>query len=156
MQHVAGTPYYMAPEVIMGDYDSKCDIWSLGCILYVFMSGYLPFQGRNVDVINEKIQDGKYHFKHKEFEECSPEVIDLIKNLLVVDPKMRLSARNALQHPWFKLFDQNNGSDSTKIDPVVLQSLKEFKGTSKLKKAALKMLVKMVDFKEIEKLKIEF
>ena len=111
MQHVAGTPYYMAPEVIMGDYDSKCDIWSLGCILYVFMSGYLPFQGRNVDVINEKIQDGKYHFKHKEFEECSPEVIDLIKNLLVVDPKMRLSARNALQHPWFNLFDQKKETE---------------------------------------------
>jgi serine/threonine protein kinase len=94
--------------------------------------------------------------RHKEFAACSPEVIDLIKKLLVVDPNERLSAKEALQHPWFKLFDQNNGGDSTKIDPVVLQILKEFKGTSKLKKAALKMLVKMVDFKEIEKLKIEF
>ena len=43
MLQVAGTPYYMAPEVITGDYDSKCDTWSLGCILYLFMSGYLPF-----------------------------------------------------------------------------------------------------------------
>jgi len=56
MIQVAGTPYYMAPEVLMGDYDSKCDIWSLGCILYVFMCGYLPFQGRNTKVIYDKIE----------------------------------------------------------------------------------------------------
>lgn len=133
----------------MGDYDNKCDIWSLGCILYVFMSGYLPFQGRNTKIIFDKIENGNYHFRHKEFRACSPEVIDLIKKLLIVDPNDRLSAEEALKHPWFKLFDQKNDEDSTKIDPVVVQSLKEFEGTSKLKKAALKLLVKMVDFKEI-------
>lgn len=45
LKTVAGTPYYMAPEVLEGHYDYKCDIWSLGVLLYVFMSGYLPFQG---------------------------------------------------------------------------------------------------------------
>lgn len=47
-QHeIAGTPYYMAPEVLKGKFDEKCDIWSIGVLLYVFMSGYLPFQGSN-------------------------------------------------------------------------------------------------------------
>lgn len=134
----------MAPEVIDGDYDNKCDIWSLGCILYVLMSGYLPFQGRTTKILFDKIEKGKYHFRHKEFESCSPEVIDLIKKLLVVDPEKRLSAKEALQHPWFKLYSQNNDANDNKIDPEVLKRLMEFQGTSKLKKAALKMLVKMV------------
>ena len=43
LKTIAGTPYYMAPEVLDGQYDSKCDTWSLGVLLYVFMSGYLPF-----------------------------------------------------------------------------------------------------------------
>lgn len=64
---VAGTPYYMAPEVLDGTYDSKCDTWSLGCLLYVFMSGYLPFQGKNQRQVFDKIQRGDFHFNHKEF-----------------------------------------------------------------------------------------
>ena len=67
-------------------------MWSLGVLLYVFMSGYLPFQGKNRSEIFGKITGGKFHFKHKEFETCSDNVIDLIKKLLTVDPKDRLTA----------------------------------------------------------------
>ena len=67
MKTIAGTPYYMAPEVLDGHYDSKCDIWSLGVLLYVFMSGYLPFQGSSRNEVFYKISNGKYHFNHKEF-----------------------------------------------------------------------------------------
>ena len=101
LKTIAGTPYYMAPEVLEGQYDSKCDTWSLGVLLYVFMSGYLPFQGENRNDVFYKIQNGKYHFNHAEFKEVSPEVIDLIQKLLVVNPKDRLSAGDALKHKWF-------------------------------------------------------
>ena len=102
LKTIAGTPYYMAPEVLEGQYDSKCDTWSLGVLLYVFMSGYLPFQGENRNDVFYKIQNGKYHFNHAEFKEVSPEVIDLIQKLLVVNPKDRLSAGDALKHKWFE------------------------------------------------------
>lgn len=102
LKTIAGTPYYMAPEVLEGQYDSKCDTWSLGVLLYVFMSGYLPFQGENRNDVFYKIQNGKYHFNHAEFKEVSPEVIDLIQKLLVVNPKERLSAGDALKHKWFE------------------------------------------------------
>lgn len=71
LKTVAGTPYYMAPEVLDGHYDYKCDVWSLGVLLYVFMSGYLPFQGQSRNEVFDKIGNGKYHFKHVEFEKCS-------------------------------------------------------------------------------------
>ena len=64
---IAGTPYYMAPEVLEGDYNYKCDIWSLGVLMYVLLSGYLPFQGESRKEVFGKIAQGKYHFNHKEF-----------------------------------------------------------------------------------------
>ena len=156
MKTIAGTPYYMAPEVLDGKYENKCDTWSLGVLLYVFMSGYLPFQGENRNEVFTKIQSAKYHFNHKEFKECSGEVIDLIKKLLVIDPKKRLSAADALHHPWFKLNSTGMTAGmgpATTINPDVLYRLQQFKGVSKLKQAAMNMLVKMADAKQIEDLR---
>ena len=65
------------------------------------MSGYLPFQGDNRNDVFYKIQNAKFHFDHKEFQDVSDEVKDLIRKLLVVDPKRRLSAGDAMVHPWF-------------------------------------------------------
>lgn len=92
----------MSPEVLDGHFNEKCDIWSIGVLLYVFMSGYLPFQGANRKEVFYKISNGIYHFNHKEFKDCSNLVINLIKELLIVDPEQRLSAYEAMHHPWFK------------------------------------------------------
>jgi calcium-dependent protein kinase len=100
---MVGTPYYMAPEILNGHYDSKCDTWSLGVLLYVFVSGYLPFQGENRQEVFMKIKEANYHFKHDEFDDCSDEVKDLLSKLLVADPGKRLTASQALDHPWFKI-----------------------------------------------------
>jgi calcium/calmodulin-dependent protein kinase I len=92
---IAGTPYYMAPEVQDGEkthYDCQVDCWSMGVLLYVFMCGYLPFQAENRSEVFMKIKRAQYHFDHEEFKSCSQEVKDLISKLLVVDPSVRLSA----------------------------------------------------------------
>lgn len=102
LKTIAGTPYYMAPELIAGNYNEKVDTWSLGVLLYVFMSGYLPFQGENRTDVFTKIKNGRYHFNHAEFKVVSDEARDLIKKLLVVDANKRLSALEALNHNWFK------------------------------------------------------
>ena len=57
LKTMLGTPYYMAPEVLNQQYDSKCDIWAIGVLLYVFMSGYLPFQGENRNDVFYKIKN---------------------------------------------------------------------------------------------------
>lgn len=99
---VAGTPYYMAPEVLDGAYQAKADLWSLGVLLYTLVSGYLPFQGNSSHDVFRKIKDADYHFNHPEFKEVSAPCKDLISKLLVVNQKKRLTGQQALQHEWFK------------------------------------------------------
>lgn len=71
LQTVAGTPYYMAPEVLDGNYAAKADIWSLGVLMYTLVSGYLPFQGKNSAEVFRKIGEADFHFNHKEFDDIS-------------------------------------------------------------------------------------
>jgi serine/threonine protein kinase len=79
MKTFAGTPYYMAPEVMLGNgYGSGCDCWSAGVLMYVFMSGYLPFQGSDRNEVFTKIKNAQFHFNHVEFKSVSKDAIDLI------------------------------------------------------------------------------
>jgi calcium-dependent protein kinase len=115
MKSIVGSPYYVAPEVLDGEYGIKCDIWSLGVILYILMCGYLPFSGSDIGEIFTKIKEGKllyskclfiigkYSMHQKEWEKVSKEGKDLVKKMLEVNPKKRLTAQKCLQVGLFDL-----------------------------------------------------
>ena len=100
---IVGSIYYIAPEVILKKYGKECDMWSLGVILYMFIVGHAPFDGRSNRDIMEKIKGGKYLKNEKRWKKASNEVKDLINKLLVLEPEKRLTAFEALRHPWFKV-----------------------------------------------------
>lgn len=82
MNDVQGTAYYIAPEVLKGDYDDKCDVWSLGVILYVLLSGYPPFGGSCNEDILEIVSRGKFNFDPIPFDGVSNEAKNLIEKML--------------------------------------------------------------------------
>lgn len=156
MHTVAGTPYYMAPEVIKGHYGFECDMWSLGVIMFIMLCGHFPFNGNSRGEVFSKIKAGEINWHNATH--ISDEARDLIMKLLTVERKKRITADKAISHGWFqKVFDkkEENGEEE-KLDAGVLKQLREYKGTSKLKKAAMNVLVKMLNPKEIEHLRGEF
>jgi serine/threonine protein kinase len=100
MSNTTGTPYYIAPEVLRKRYDRACDMWSLGVIAYVLLCGYPPFNGRDDYAIHEAILTGWYCFPRQEWGGASGEVLDFIRRLLETDPRKRMTAEQALMHPW--------------------------------------------------------
>ncbi|XP_076463365.1 MAP kinase-interacting serine/threonine-protein kinase 1-like [Babylonia areolata] len=116
-----GSAEYMAPEVVdawVGEsfsYDKRCDLWSLGIILYIMLCGYPPFYGQCgedcgwnrgeacqdcQEMLFNRIQDGNYYFPSLEWSSISSSAKDLIQHLLVREPRKRYSAADVLKHPW--------------------------------------------------------
>ncbi len=146
-----GTAYYVSPEILKGDYTEKCDIWSAGVILYIFLSGDPPFNGPNDQAIYSKITEQKYSFPEKKWKNISKEAKDLISHMITPE-KERYTAKQVLAHPWFSntstvpLSDLNFDS-SFFVDYV--------KG-SELKKISLLFIASRLDENEINNLKKTF
>ena len=98
----AGTIMYMAPEVLNNTFDSSCDMWALGVMLYQFITGEMPFSGKNKKEIFTKIKEGKYDENNPRLKNSSEHLQNLIKQLLVVDKSKRIKAKKALSHAWFE------------------------------------------------------
>jgi calcium-dependent protein kinase len=98
---VVGTPDYIAPEAMYGAHGLACDMWSVGVIMYAMLSGELPFTGDTASETVGRAMSGSFSVTSKAWERVSPAAIDLLRKLLVVDPKGRMSAGAALRHHWF-------------------------------------------------------
>jgi calcium-dependent protein kinase len=99
-----GTSYYVAPEVAQTEplYNEKCDLWSAGVNLYILLCGYPPFNGRTDSAIMRDVVQSEFEFPSPEWDEVSDEAKDLVRQLLNKDPEARISARQALEHPWLQ------------------------------------------------------
>lgn len=130
-----GTAYYIAPEVIKKSYNEKCDLWSCGVIMYILLSGEPPFNDPKADneAIMKKVEKGKYDITKGVWKTASKEAKDLIKKLLTYKPEDRISAEDALKHPW--LADFKTEVDSSAASNA-LSNLKSFRSGQKLKTAA--------------------
>ena len=95
-----GSCYYTAPEVLNGNYDYKCDVWSLGVLCYMLLSGSPPFFGKTVDDVYLSIQTKEATFTDKKFKHVSNSCLDFMKRLLVRDVRYRMSTGDALNHPF--------------------------------------------------------
>jgi calcium-dependent protein kinase len=91
-KYMVGTAEYIAPEVIDSNYDTKCDMWSLGCLTYMVLCGLPPFAGNTEAALLSAVKKGEFEFDLKCWTEVSPAAKDFIKRLIVVDPAVRMSA----------------------------------------------------------------
>ncbi|VDP02566.1 unnamed protein product [Soboliphyme baturini] len=106
---LCGTPGYLAPEVLKTSmyedergYGLEVDLWACGVIMYTLLCGYAPFYHRRQIYMLRAISEGRYEFRSPEWDEISESAKSLIANLLVVNPKMRYTAKRALAHPFFQ------------------------------------------------------
>jgi len=101
MQTACGTPSYVAPEVLNASgYGKEVDMWSIGVITYILLCGFPPFYGDTVPEIFEQIMEANFDYPEEYWGSVSKEAKDFINKLLVVDSDKRLTASDALRHPW--------------------------------------------------------
>ncbi|KAK4755502.1 hypothetical protein SAY87_009259 [Trapa incisa] len=111
LEWVVGTPYYVAPEVLMGRlYDERVDIWSAGVVMYIMLSGIPPFDGESAQEIFEAVVRSNLRFPPRAFRFVSSAAKDLMRKMVCRDVSRRLSAEQALCHPWIL-----NGGDTSSM-----------------------------------------
>ena len=148
LQASCGSIQYVAPEVLRGNYDCQCDMWSLGVVVYIMLSGSPPFDGYEEEIL-ENIRMGNYQMKGSRWKAISDEAKDFIKRLLVVDPKERMTAAQALGHAWII---QKGHTQDADVPREVLENLRSFSQVTHLRRAALSMLAYSLSSDELHDL----
>ena len=106
-----GTPYYLAPELIEKNYDFRSDYWSLGVMMHVLLVGKHPFEGGNISELLKAIRNEELDITGPEWDSISSEAKDLLKKLLTKNPYKRITAHEALEHPWIKMSENSTCAD---------------------------------------------
>lgn len=149
-------PYYIAPEVFLQNYNQKIDVWSMGVVLYIMLSGKVPFPGNSELEIIGNVIKGDFHFNHEPFQRHSPEAKDFLMCLIRKDVATRYTAMQAFNHPWL----QENASKAHSTQSISSESFVDMKNNldkARTRKAVLTMLsekIKRNNFVKLQELMV--
>ncbi|GLT39250.1 hypothetical protein SLA2020_134530 [Shorea laevis] len=152
-QDIVGSAYYVAPEVLKRRSGPESDVWSIGVITYILLCGRRPFWDKTEDGIFKEVLRNRPDFRRKPWPTISNSAKDFVKKLLVKDPRARLTAAQALSHPWVR---EGGCASEIPIDISVLKNLRQFVKYSRLKQFALRALASTLDEEELADLKDQF
>lgn len=150
----AGTPYYVAPQVLAGKYDQASDLWSLGVIMYVVLCGYPPFYGETDADVLAKVRLGNFSFNAADWKNVSEDAKNLIRMLLKMNPRDRYTAEQALNHVWVR--NKAPKAQNVNIQNKLVDNLRGFRSQNKLKKAALHVIASQLGETQIKQLRDTF
>ncbi|TYK13725.1 CDPK-related kinase 5 [Cucumis melo var. makuwa] len=140
LNDIVGSAYYVAPEVLHRSYSTEADVWSIGVIAYILLCGSRPFWARTESGIFKAVLKADPIFDEPPWPSLSSEAKDFVKRLLVKDPRKRMSAAQALSHPWIK----NSMDVKAPLDILIFKLMKIYMRSSYLRKAALRALMKNI------------
>jgi len=158
-----GTPYTCAPEILKGSYDEKSDLWSVGVITYLLLSGETPFGGcyedDNMSAVRLSILAGKFEFEPADiWANVSDLAKGFIKRMLNVDPRMRPTAKEAQRDEWLQVYANKDGSscEGNKLSPRIVDALVNFKEYSEMRRLLHEVLSFTLLPEQIVELRDEF
>jgi len=155
-----GTPYCVAPEIIKGSYDEKCDVWALGVITYLLLCGETPFgglDGESLLSVKQNIMRAEVVFEpHEAWEGVSDAGKAFVKRLLNPDPTRRPTAKQVQRDEWIQVWAKKSSKDEKRLNPKTINSLMEFKKCSDMKKLLSEVLSFTLMPEQIVDLRNEF
>ncbi|CAL0312795.1 unnamed protein product [Lupinus luteus] len=152
LNDIVGSAYYVAPEVLRRAYTTEADVWSAGVVAYILLSGSRPFWARTESRTFKAVLKADPNFDEPPWPSLSDEAKDFVKRLLKKDPQKRMTAAQALGHPWIK----NYNDVRVPLDILMLKLMKAYMHSSSLRKSALKALSKTLAVDELSYLKEQF
>lgn len=150
---VVGSAFYVAPEVLRKRYSAECDIWSVGVILYILLSGVPPFWGDNERQIFAAILEGHLDFETEPWPRISDHAKDVVRMMLTATPSKRATAEQVLRTDWMR---ENGVASDEPLGIEVLTRIRHFSAMNRLKQEALKVIACHLPKEEITGLKEMF
>lgn len=152
LNDIVGSAYYVAPEVLHRSYSTEADVWSIGVIAYILLCGSRPFWARTESGIFRAVLKADPSFDEAPWPSLSIEAKDFVKRLLNKDPRKRMTAAQALSHPWMR----NYNDVKVPLDILIFRLMKMYMRSSSLRKAALRALSKTLTVDDLFYLKQQF